>query len=376
VALCLTGLPASAITVEINYTYGGSFFPAGSQARAALDAAASYYSNILNDTFSSIQTPPRYTSQHGTNVWWDWTMNFINPTSNTPVVLTDQTVPADRYIIYAGAQPLSGNTLGIGGPGGWTWTPHGTYYPPDASTVQQITADFEDAVENRGETSGFARWGGTISFDSSPPAPWHFNHTTAPSGSVTDFYSVAIHELAHALGFGEDDANASITTPWESNVSGDSFYGNNASVQYGGAVPLNPGTVQNPDLSHWAVGTSSVVYGTSTAQETAMDPDLTQGTRKLFTALDAAAMKDIGWTVIAPPANFGDYNNNGIVDAGDYVDWRKRNDAMVRASRCPTMRRPARCRRAITRCGGRILVRRRAAGPGRRWLRRSQAARC
>jgi hypothetical protein len=37
-------------------------------------------------------------------------------------------------------------------------------------------------------------------------------------------------------------------------------------------------------------------------------------------------MKDIGWSVIPPPAPpllFGDYNDNGIVDAGDYVTWRK-----------------------------------------------------
>jgi hypothetical protein len=69
-----------------------------------------------------------------------------------------------------------------------------------------------------------------------------------------------------------------------------------------------------------------VVYGGTTTQEAAMDPDLQNGTRKRFTALDAAAMRDIGWEVIAPPVTtlFGDYNNNGIVDAADYVVWRDR----------------------------------------------------
>ncbi len=42
---------------------------------------------------------------------------------------------------------------------------------------------------------------------------WHFNHTTSPSGNVTDFYSVAIHELAHALGFG---SQSRARTEWES----------------------------------------------------------------------------------------------------------------------------------------------------------------
>jgi hypothetical protein len=37
-------------------------------------------------------------------------------------------------------------------------------------------------------------------------------------------------------------------------------------------------------------------------------------------------MRDIGWEVIAPPVPtlFGDYNNNGRVDAADYVVWRER----------------------------------------------------
>ena len=76
----------------------------------------------------------------------------------------------------------------------------------------------------------------------------------------------------------------------------------------------------------------SVVYGGSTAQEAAMDPDLQNGTRKRLTALDAAALKDIGWEVIAPPPPAGidgDYNDNDIVDAADYVVWRDRLNQSV-----------------------------------------------
>jgi hypothetical protein len=53
-----------------------------------------------------------------------------------------------------------------------------------------------------------------------------------------------------------------------------------------------------------------------------MSPSITDGTRKKFTALDAAGLKDIGWSVILPPGANGDYNNNGVVDAADYVIWR------------------------------------------------------
>jgi hypothetical protein len=66
------------------------------------------------------------------------------------------------------------------------------------------------------------------------------------------------------------------------------------------------------------------VYGSNTAQETLMDPAITVGTRKKLTALDAAALKDIGWSLTTPPGANGDYNNNGVVDAADYVVWRSR----------------------------------------------------
>lgn len=53
------------------------------------------------------------------------------------------------------------------------------------------------------------------------------------------------------------------------------------------------------DLAHWAEGTTSFVAGLP--QEAAMDPTITTGTRKAFTDLDFAAMKDIGWEVTPVP---------------------------------------------------------------------------
>lgn len=60
-----------------------------------------------------------------------------------------------------------------------------------------------------------------------------------------------------------------------------------------------------------------------------MDPDIQNGMRKRFTELDAAALRDIGWELIPLPGLFGDYNNNGVVDAADYVMWRDRNGQNV-----------------------------------------------
>ena len=57
----------------------------------------------------------------------------------------------------------------------------------------------------------------------------------------------------------------------------------------------------------------------------------------------------------------GDYNNNGVVDAADYVLWRK---IITRRSRCPTIRRREPTQR-ITPFGGPISVSRPVLDPVR-----------
>jgi hypothetical protein len=170
-----------------------------------------------------------------------------------------------------------------------------------------------------------------VSFDTSPQANWHFNHTTPPLGNTIDFYSVAVHELAHALGFGSIDPDPQSVSPWEAQISGGFFQGANARAQKNGnPVPLSA------DLAHWANGTTSVVYGSSTTQTAAMVPNIQNGARLRFAELDAAAMKDIGWEVIPLPGINGDYNNNGTVDAADYVVWRDKQNQLVTIPNDPT----------------------------------------
>ena len=63
--------PAAALTIHVDYSLdeaGNNFFGsgnpqgsmAGSQARTAMNAAAAFYSGILKDTFTAIQTPPTF----------------------------------------------------------------------------------------------------------------------------------------------------------------------------------------------------------------------------------------------------------------------------------------------------------------------------
>ena len=56
-----------------------------------------------------------------------------------------------------------------------------------------------------------------------------------------------------------------------------------------------------------------------------MDPEITTGTRKRLTKLDAAALTDIGWSVVAPPPptyNVADFNEDTFVNGADLTMWK------------------------------------------------------
>jgi hypothetical protein len=325
-ALVAAAPAARAINIAIDYTYDSSdFFGAGNpngaaaglKAKASLEAAANFFSGILDDTFAEIVTPPVLeSSQYSGVAYWTWSLNFNHPATGSIITLSDQTIQVDEYRIYAGARSLGMTTLGRGGPGGWTWAADnndGLFSPAENAQISATTQSFSDAVVKRGETSGFARWGGAVAFNSVGTL-WHYDHTVPNSGTSNDFYSVAIHELAHALGFGG-------SAEWTALAGGSTFGGLAAKAANGGiAPPLAP---PDPTRSHWQSGLMSEVLGTTSAQEAAMDPEITTGTRKYFTKLDAAALTDIGWTVVPLPPSYNpaDFNEDTFVNGADLAEW-------------------------------------------------------
>lgn len=258
-----------AFTFQFDYTYDtNSFFTNNTAAKDRLTDAASYYTSFT-DNLTAICVP---------NCGGDtWTPRFFDPAGTGALIngTVDQSITADNLIIYVGGRDLGTGTLGIGGRGGFTNT----------------STTLVDTIKARGQSGAiaptptdYAAWGGSISFTNNAAYTWNFS-SAAPSGGQVDFLSVAIHELGHIMGLNSGNPS------WSNKISSSSFTGTNSVALYGGNIPLSG------DSSHWANGTMSTLPITNTAQETAMDPSLTQGTRKLLTKLDYAGFKDIGWEV-------------------------------------------------------------------------------
>jgi hypothetical protein len=243
-----------AINIVYDYTYDtGNFFTA--ERRVVMEAAARLFEDAFSDSLAAI-TPS------GSN---SWSASFTNPTTGSSVSLTNPTIPANQIRIYLGARTLTGSTVGFASTG-YSWSG---------------TLAWGNAVQYRGQSAvstETAPWGGSITFNSS--TSWHSGLTTTGlTGSLTDLYSVAVHEIAHIMGI------AAGHPAWAANINGSgNFVGPNAlAVAGAGGIPTTGG--------HFADGT------TSDGQEVAMAPAHLTGNRHHMTSYDWAAMDDIGWTL-------------------------------------------------------------------------------
>lgn len=264
------------IDLVFDYTYDSTGFFSAQSRRDVLEAAASVFESRLTDDLTAI-TPG------GTDTW---NAVFNNPTTDIQVTVPNLTIAADTVIIYVGARNLPSG-LGLGGPGGFNAVASPTF-------LSNLQTRGETGVDsNSTNDTDFSLWGGTISFDNA--VTWNFS-LNEPTTGQNDLYSVALHEIAHVLGFGTADSFAN-------KVNGSNqFAGTETVAAFGGPVPMNS------DGSHFAADTMGIIPGTTTQQESAMDPQLTTGTRKVLTDIDWASLDDMGWdlTVISGPTDYGD----------------------------------------------------------------------
>lgn len=278
--LTFQAITASAITISIDYTYDANNFFDTQQKKDLLQAAADTLANRFTDNLSAI------VPTGGSH----WNATFYNPATGVQTQIADPTIPANTVVVYAGGRDLGSGVLGQGGYGGYN--------------TAVGTPTFNTALTTRGQgvVSGsaaldFAPWGGGITFTTAPGTAWGFSNG-APAAGTYDFFTVALHELSHLLGFGLSDS-------WNNQRSSSAFLGPQSTLANGGVnVPISA------DHGHWQTGTQN------DGRYTAMAAALYSGIRSGFTTLDFAGMDDIGWT-LAPLGIPGDVNHDGVVDIVD-----------------------------------------------------------
>jgi Ca2+-binding RTX toxin-like protein len=274
-----------AITVQFDYSLDSNGFFDDSARRTVLENAIGQVAGRLDDRL--LEIVPNKISPGDT-----WTATYTDPSTGNQVSSTDLVIGESVIVVFVGSRQLD-STLGVGGPGGFS--------------ASGSTQEWLDTVEGRGQDGAladsgnetdFSLWGGSLTFDID--TNWHFGSSIIGLDSnEADFYSVAQHEFAHLIGFG--------TAPsWDNLASGGEFTGSASATEYdlAGNPPLDG------DNSHWQDGL------TENGDEVALDPTLFDGDRKILTALDYAALTDIGWTVSSDSGDGGGEEGGGDPGGG------------------------------------------------------------
>ncbi|MGA0328241.1 MAG: hypothetical protein ACO3OK_14675, partial [Limisphaerales bacterium] len=252
--LFIASCPA-AIVLSIDYSLDENGFFSGDQGgsrKAALEMACEAFEGIFSDHLLPIVPDEGNT----------WSAMGFHPATGDPGVLAEhRTIPADTIVIFAGGRPLPSGNVAQGGPGGWSAS-----YTQVAwidQLMNRCQTGITDGLGNQlEEISDFSLWGGTITFDNDSTV-WHTQpEANVPEGQF-DFYTAALHELAHALGFGTSDS-------WLQQVVDGKLDGRYSSMGYGAdAVPLHAAG-EGALFSHWIDGLRSAGLVDLSLQPTTM----------------------------------------------------------------------------------------------------------
>ena len=271
----LEGREVPAINVLFDYRFDtAGFFTDHPDRIATIRAAANDIGMRFSDTLVGIPAP--------TTPGDSWKAKFARPSGfGQEEEVTNLVVPANTVVVFVGARDLIGELT-----------------EESSNRVVTGSADWGNLVFGRGQVNSFgptatdfSPWGGSITYDLI--ANWHFG--IEPPGGSTEFdiYTATQKSLLHILGFGASDAFTRVGSTGQ-------FFGPQAVGVFGSPVPLTSGNYE------WVEDTLS------RGQRTLMDAEQEDGERTPPTALDLAAMADIGWQVqstspppVSPPTPAG-----------------------------------------------------------------------
>lgn len=258
---------AQALDIVFDYRFDRSGWfsedsSAGLMRREVLQQAASVFSGFTDNLLAIDASAGN-----------SWSVSFQHPSWSNwleQATVSNLLVPENSLVVFVGASSFSGGVLGAAGGG---------------NVSAQGSQAFLDTVAARGQQGALAAvptdvapWGGSIWFNSYQP--WYIGlDDSGLAAGQPDLLTTATHEIAHLLGFGASAA-------WDALVQNGVFTGEYASAVYGSAVPVDG------VAAHWAYGVEA---------DNLMDPGTVPGKREYLSAMDYAALRDIGWQVSAVP---------------------------------------------------------------------------
>ena len=254
------------VSVRFDYSLDTSGFFNSAERRAAMDRVATAITQGMTDTLQAI-APGDGNS---------WTAKVYNAVSNSIVSMANPTIGQNEILVYVVAGSMSNGSLALASGGA---------YSSSGST------EWLNTVRNRGQSNAdigadHGPWGGMIAVNTN--INWDFT-AGSPRSNQYDFDAVLTHELMHIFGFGLE------TPSFNRLITGGRYNGVAATTVYGGSIPMQADS--NGTSDHFAQG---VRYG---GQESIMVPAIGAGVQKTLTALEYAALRDIGWEYTPVPAS-------------------------------------------------------------------------
>ena len=251
-----------ALDIRFDYSYDTQGFFAEPLRKQVLEAAAKSWESKLEGV-----PLPAIPVATGVN---EWILSFNRPdmaatlgSQNTEV--KDKPLPENTVIIYVGGRPdVYG---GFAGYAEYRYTMKGTL-----AWVEQISS--------RNTGTRFCSFGGAIAFDSD--AGWYFDSdpsTTEAFPQLLDFYTIAVHEIGHLMGFNNGSA------AFNRLRLGGGFKGERTVRIFGGEPKIEPD-------GHWP---GDFLFQ---GRGLVMRPLTTVGERVELSPLDVSVLQDLGY--VAP----------------------------------------------------------------------------
>jgi len=323
-SLCLvSSLKGLEIKVDYRFDTAGFFDQPG--AKEAIEAAAARWSRVIDQKLLPVDIRdeefndrriiiihPETNQEYHLSVAQKEESDFIAQRGGRVAneYLGEFLLGEDELIYFVGSRPLA--SLAEAGP-------LGAFHYTISGAVSD--ADDPSSFLNRGFNVGkdsLIVLGGFAAFSTN--VDWNFD-LSAPNNAVGfDLYSVALHEIGHSLGLNTDNA-----MEWTDLVVKGRFMGENAVIAYNNDTGRMEASLEMHSSSsnnfHWlnntydsrifALGSPRLqgTAGLNGLQDLLMEPGAAFGSYSRFeiTNVDAASLRDIGWSVITedpplPPA--------------------------------------------------------------------------